>query len=102
IDGRPLPFLPEGEVNGIEVLYARRSGANAADDRIIEYLHDVSDASACEVLTSDRTLADRARRCGATVRGATWLLDELRALDRGGQEGRRCQTRQRSGQCETH
>lgn len=82
IDGRPLPRLPEGAVDGIEVLYARRSGANAADDRIIEYLRAAADASAYQVVTSDRTLADRARRCGASVCGASWLLEQLDAPDR--------------------
>lgn len=82
IDGFPIRALPEGDAGGVEIVYARRSGANAADDRIIEYLRAADDASSCDVVTSDRTLADRARRCGAGVRGARWLLDALDATER--------------------
>ncbi len=37
IDGRPLAELPEGQHGGLDVLYASRSGQNAADDRIVEF-----------------------------------------------------------------
>jgi predicted RNA-binding protein with PIN domain len=36
IDGRPLPDIPEGQRDGVEVLYANGRGRNAADDRIVE------------------------------------------------------------------
>jgi hypothetical protein len=77
VDGRPLADVPEGEHGGIEVLYARRAGANAADDRIVEYVRAHDDPSTLEVVTSDRVLASRAKAAGATVRGAGWLLERL-------------------------
>ena len=77
IDGRPLPDIPEGQHDGIDVLYARRTGRNAADDRIIEYLAAASDPPAVEVVTSDRELATRARSLGAHVSGPQQLLDSL-------------------------
>src|SRR6266487_2958448 len=67
IDGRPLSDIAEGERDGIEVLYARRSGRNAADDRIVEYLAAAADPTSVEVVTSDRDLAARARCLGARV-----------------------------------
>src|SRR5437868_2206071 len=60
VDGRPLPDIAEGVMDAIEVLYAHRSGRNAADDRIIEYLAAATDAASLEVVTSDRELVDRA------------------------------------------
>jgi predicted RNA-binding protein with PIN domain len=81
IDGRPIAELPAGDSGGVEVIYARRSGPNAADDRIVEYVAGRGDAPSCEVVTSDRTLGERVRALGASVRGARSLLDELDALD---------------------
>src|SRR6185436_1094848 len=65
VDGRPGPDLPEGEHWGVQVVYARRHGANAADDRIVELVE--STAYAVRVVTSDRDLQDRVRRLGAEV-----------------------------------
>jgi len=79
IDGRPLSDIAEGERDGIEVLYARRAGRNAADDRIVEYIGAAADPTSLEVVTSDRDLAARARSLGAQVTGPQQLLD---ALDR--------------------
>lgn len=77
VDGRPLADLPEGAHAGVMVLYARRPGRDAADDRIVELLDDVADGAAYEVVTSDRALAERARACGAGVIGARHLLEQL-------------------------
>ena len=78
LDGRPLRDLPAGMHDGVEVIYARRHGRNAADDRIVELLlEEVDEPAAVEVVTSDRDLADRARRAGATVSGAGALLRRL-------------------------
>lgn len=77
LDGRPLADLPEGTHHGVVVRYARRSGADAADDRIVELLAE--DPSA-EVVTSDRALRDRVRALGATVSGPGALWRRLDAL----------------------
>lgn len=86
-DGRPLSDLPDGagsDVAGFDVaslevvvLWARRRGPDAADDRIVEWLSTDPRPSAVTVVTSDRRLAERARALGATVVGAGWLLDRL-------------------------
>ena len=80
LDGRPSRDLPEGAHDGVEVLYTRRGGANAADDRIVELLETLDDTDAVEVVTSDRALAERARALGATVSGAKSLLERLDAV----------------------
>jgi predicted RNA-binding protein with PIN domain len=77
VDGRPLSGLAEGSYGPIYVLYPGRSGPNAADDRIIEFLREHDQPASVEVVTSDRDLASRARNLGARVRGAASLLDEL-------------------------
>jgi predicted RNA-binding protein with PIN domain len=69
----PQPDLPEGDHDGVEVAYATRRGRDAADDRILELLDQGFDDEV-EVVTSDRNLADGARRRGARVSGAGRLL----------------------------
>jgi predicted RNA-binding protein with PIN domain len=69
-DGRPLPDLAEGEHGGVEVLYARRPGRDAGDDRILETVRGDADPEALVVVTSDRELARRVRELGARVQGA--------------------------------
>jgi predicted RNA-binding protein with PIN domain len=74
VDGRPGPDLPAGEHQGVLVVYARRTGANAADDRIVELVASAADS--VRVVTSDRDLRARVRRLGAQVVGAgTWLRE---------------------------
>ncbi len=80
----PQPDLPEGEHDGVVVRYARRSGRNAADDRIMEDLESdqvmqdlESDGGRVEPVTSDRDLARRARERGAEVTGAGAFLARL-------------------------
>ena len=77
LDGRPLPDLPEGPHGGVLVLYAQRSGANAADDRIVEELELDPRPEEVVVVTSDRDLRDRVTRLGAAVEGASALLRRL-------------------------
>jgi predicted RNA-binding protein with PIN domain len=77
LDGRPLDDLPEGEHDGVHVLYARRGGRNAADDRIVELLESMESTSDVTVVTSDRDLSERARDLGATVVGAGSFLARL-------------------------
>jgi predicted RNA-binding protein with PIN domain len=80
LDGRPLADLPEGDHDGVRVLYARRGGRNAADDRIAELAAADPDPAGLVVVTSDRDLRERVRAAGAEVQGAGELrrrLDEL-------------------------
>ncbi len=76
-DGHPAPGLPEGGHDGIRVAYARRTGRDAADDRIIEEIESDGDAASLTVVTSDAALARRARDRGAGVQGAGALTREL-------------------------
>lgn len=80
LDGRPLPDVPEGPHRGVDVLYARRGGRDAADDRIVEFLRTVDDPSSVAVVTSDRGLCTRVRQLDATVVGAGTLLERLDQL----------------------
>jgi predicted RNA-binding protein with PIN domain len=77
LDGRPQPDLPEGAHAGVRVLYARRTGPDAADERILDLLAEEPDPGSLRVFTSDRALREEARRLGATVDGASTLLARL-------------------------
>ena len=77
LDGRPLADLPEGVHDGVLVAYARRSGRDAADDRIAEEVAQDADPGSLVVITSDRGLAERVRAAGASVEGAGSLLAEI-------------------------
>jgi predicted RNA-binding protein with PIN domain len=79
IDGRPLPELPEGRYGHLEVRYAQRAGANAADDRIVNLVRDLQDAA--QVITADRGLRDRVHELGAATAGPSTLLRALDELD---------------------
>jgi predicted RNA-binding protein with PIN domain len=76
----PQADLVEGEHDGVVVRYATRRGRDAADDRILELL-DAGPPGVVEVITSDRALAEGARRRGAQVTGAGTFLARL--ADRG-------------------
>jgi predicted RNA-binding protein with PIN domain len=80
LDGRPLTDLPEGEHGGVTVHYARRSGRDAADDRVVELIAADDDAAALCVVTSDRDLVDRVTARGATTEGAGAFLRRLQRL----------------------
>jgi len=77
LDGRPLSDVAEGTHGGVEVLYARRPGRDAGDDRIVETVAAAGDPTAILVVTSDRALAARVRALGAAVTGAGSLLARL-------------------------
>lgn len=81
LDGRPLSDVPEGEHEGVRVLYARRGGRNAADDRIVEEVGQGPGPAQDLVVTSDRELRDRLTDLGAQVEGASSLLRRLDAID---------------------
>ena len=76
-DGRPGPGLAEGPHDLVHVVYARRAGRDAGDDRIVEEIASDDDPSSLTVVTSDRELARRARELGAQVEGAGALTREL-------------------------
>lgn len=54
----------------IEVAHAPKAAANSADDEIVRLVHAAARADEIRVVTSDRALADRVRRLGASVFGA--------------------------------
>lgn len=78
-DGAPpgggAPAPPEG----VRVEYARRKGADAADDRIVELLAALPEGTDAVVYTSDRRLRERAVALGARVEGAGALLRRMAA-----------------------
>lgn len=78
-EGSAIGDLPPGRHDGVEVLYARRRGANAADDRIVEYVTADADPASLTVVTSDRELAKRVTELGASVVGPTALIQRFPA-----------------------
>ena len=73
VDGRPGPDLPEGEHDGVRVVYAAQT-PNAADDRIVELVASESTPTGVRVVTSDRALQERVHPLGAHVETArAWL-----------------------------
>lgn len=82
-DGRPAGELLEGVHDGVRVLWARRAGPDAADDRIVELVTADPCPSARCVVTSDRALAARVASLGAAVVGAGALLRLLDQLEGG-------------------
>jgi nicotinic acid mononucleotide adenylyltransferase/predicted RNA-binding protein with PIN domain len=74
-DGSPLSAYPEGVHDGVLVAYARRSGRNAADDRIADEVERDHHPASLTVITSDRELARRIEAAGARVRGVSALRE---------------------------
>ena len=74
----PQPDLPAGVHDGVEVVYPRRRGRDAADERILELL-DERDLGAgdVEVVSSDRALGTGAGQRRARVVGAGAFLARL-------------------------
>lgn len=72
--------------DGVRVEHARRKGANAADDRIVEALGALPEGTDAVVYTSDRGLRERAAALGARIEGAGALLRRIAAA-RGGEAG---------------
>ena len=68
LDAGPDDLL--GEAEGVRVVRASRRGRDAADDEIVRLLQDDADPATVTVVTSDSTLAARARALGAQVEGA--------------------------------
>lgn len=78
LDGRPLSDLPEQD-GPVAVRYARRRGADAADDRIVELVGDAPDPAALVVVTADRALRVRLAALGTATLGPRALWDRLDA-----------------------
>jgi hypothetical protein len=67
-DGRS--FALGAECRDVEVLFASRSGGNAADDDIVALVRASDSPAELTVVTSDDDLARRVRALGAEVAGA--------------------------------
>ena len=82
-DGRPgrsgPPEQPEG--GPLRVLYARRGGRNAADERIAELVAEDAQPASLTVVTSDAALRREVEALGARVVGSSTLLRRLDALE---------------------
>jgi len=68
-DRRP-PDLTPGTRGPIEVMFASRTGRNAADHEIVELVEEAEAPETITVVTSDRALADRVKQRGARVASA--------------------------------
>ena len=77
LDGRPLDGLPEGDHDGVRVLYAPRRGRDAADDRIVDLVEADGTPETLVVVTSDAALRRRVERLGAAVIGSSTFLQRL-------------------------
>ena len=88
-DGRPgrsgPPEQPEGDP--LRVLYARRGGRDAADERIVEWVADDAEPASLTVVTSDAALRREVQALGARVVGAGALLRRLDALEDAPRDG---------------
>jgi uncharacterized protein YaiI (UPF0178 family) len=71
LEGQSRAGADEGDAAGVEVVHARAEG----DDAIVAVA--TAHGRAAVVVTADRGLADRVRAVDATVRGPSWLLDQL-------------------------
>jgi predicted RNA-binding protein with PIN domain len=80
-DRRP-PDLTAGARGPIEVLFASRTGRNAADHDIVELVEHDDEPGIITVVTSDRALADRVKRAGAGVASAGSFRRRLDRVDR--------------------
>jgi predicted RNA-binding protein with PIN domain len=65
---------------GVEVLFASRSGPDAADDDIVSLVEAAPEARDLRVVTSDDALAERVRCFGAGVIGAGTFRRRLDTL----------------------
>jgi predicted RNA-binding protein with PIN domain len=74
-DGRPPRGMPAPP--RVDVRFAERGGANAADDVIAALVAADVEPRALRVVTSDRELARRVREHGADVIGARAFRDRL-------------------------
>jgi predicted RNA-binding protein with PIN domain len=64
---RKPPDLDPGRHDGIEVVFAKRRGRNAADHEIVRIVSEDPRPEEIRVVTSDERLAERVRELGARV-----------------------------------
>jgi predicted RNA-binding protein with PIN domain len=76
-ESRPRPPISSTVV---EVAYAPKARANAADDEIVRRLRALDDVSQTRVVTSDHALADLAAAAGTAVVPASGFRAQLDAL----------------------
>ena len=76
-DGRPVPI----DAGRVQVVFASRSGANAADDDIAALVAGSPKPAALRVVTSDATLRSRVEAAGGQVEGAGAFLQRLDERD---------------------
>jgi predicted RNA-binding protein with PIN domain len=72
-DGRPVPV----DAGRVQVVFASRSGQNAADDDIAALVAGSPKPGALRVVTSDATLKGRVEAAGGEVEGAGAFLRRL-------------------------
>jgi predicted RNA-binding protein with PIN domain len=75
VDGTKIPGLPKQ--GAVRVVFARRGGPDAADDRVVEWLAADRDPTSIEVVTLDEDLRRRVRKLGARVGSPAALLDRF-------------------------
>lgn len=75
VDGHPIDGLEEGGYGRLRVRYAHSSDRDAADDRIIELLDELT--RPVTVVTADGELRDRAAGRGAELMGPRELLRRM-------------------------
>ena len=77
LDGRPIAGMPVGlQPGGVRVVYGG-PGRGSGDDRVVEVVAALPRPDLARVVTSDRALAARVTRLGATVEGAASLRHRL-------------------------
>ena len=81
LDGAPFAF--DRADGPVEVRFAGHGRPNAADDAIVDLLHERPERPATTVVTSDAGLAARVRTLGAAVAGAGAFRRELDERARG-------------------
>jgi predicted RNA-binding protein with PIN domain len=65
-DGKPDDHFPDGSIyRGVKLFYAKRE--SNADERIKQLVEESRERRTLIVVTSDKTLSDYVRRCGADV-----------------------------------
>jgi hypothetical protein len=73
LEGRAKAGVVEGRIDGVEVVHAPGHG----DDTLVAIAEGGDDPVV--LVSADRELGARIRRCGGEVVGPSWLLDRLPA-----------------------
>ena len=74
------PTSPPIHSSAIRMQHAPKATANSADDEIVRMVRDDDSPSEINVVTSDATLADRARAAGAGIYAAARFRDLIDPL----------------------